>query len=277
MKTSNSRLYELVDAVHDSQDYISSVETQVDIEQWMRVLAFERIRGNIDAYSRWNGHNMYAYRPATGRWQLLPFDLDLVMGTSPGPTDVPTTPLSSTPVEDPKIWEMLQTPAFQRAYWRAFQEAVNGPLLEANYGPVVQAAYQLLREAGIKQDYGQPQDVAAPGDALPRGFTSWINGRRNYILSQLQTVAAAFAITSPSQSGSSSYTLAGTAPVQVATIQVRSQTATVAGPLSWPTVTSWVIPLILGAENNEVQVQGYDRHGQALSECAASIVIRYNP
>lgn len=63
----------------------------------------------------------------------------------------------------------------------------------------------------------------------------------------------------------SALTLTGTAPVEVATIQMSSANATV-GTLTWSSVTTWNLPLTLalGVSPITVTVQGYDRFGQPL-------------
>jgi hypothetical protein len=266
-----TRLYALVDAVHDTANYVQSVQNVADMEQWMRVFAVERMIGNIDGYSRWIGHNMFAYKPINSRWNLLLFDIDLVMGVFPGPTDGTTTPLFSTPVEDPKALEMIQNSTFQRAYWRAFRDAVNGPMLEANYGSVVTAAYNHLKNAVIKQGQNGTVDVAEPGEPAPGGFKAWLNGRRTHIENQLLTVNASFAITTGNgtavtiPASQNQLTLTGTAPVEVASIQPSGANAT-AGTLTWPAITTWNLPLTLapGVSPIMVTVQGLDRFGQPL-------------
>jgi hypothetical protein len=216
---------------------------------------------------------MFAYRPTgqMSRWELLLFDLDIVMGAF---GDGPTSPLFGEEpwicpaTEDPKVAEMLQTPAFLRAYWRAFRDAVNGPMLQANYSSLAETTYNYLKDAGIKVGQNSTTDVAPPTD-----FDWWLNQRRNYIASQLNTVAAPFAITSGGGQNftvnQSTVTLVGTAPIEVATIQMTSSTAT-AGTLTWGTaVTTWNLPLTLAMGANQITVQGYDRFGQPLQPAGA--------
>ena len=42
----------------------------MDLEEWMGLLAVEHIIVNFDAYGHEIGKNMYACKPAQGKWQL---------------------------------------------------------------------------------------------------------------------------------------------------------------------------------------------------------------
>jgi hypothetical protein len=142
-------------------------------------------------------------------------------------------------------------------------------MLEANYGTVATAAYNALFSAGIKQkdELGQISDVAPPSD-----FSGWLNDRRTYIDAQVQTLNAPFAITTGTgtaitiPASQTQLTLAGTAPVEVATIQASGANAT-AGAITWTSsITTWNLPLTLvqGTSPITVTVRGYDRFGQLL-------------
>ena len=67
--------------------------------EFMRVLAMERIVGNWDSYGYARGKNMFAYKPESAPWVLLPWDVDFVF--SSGGNSV-TDPLfgSNEPVLD---------------------------------------------------------------------------------------------------------------------------------------------------------------------------------
>ena len=72
-----------MDAVNAAQPepYRSCVAGLVDVDEFMRILAMERIVGNWDSYGYARGKNMYAYKPTKGRWALLPWDIDFVFNS----------------------------------------------------------------------------------------------------------------------------------------------------------------------------------------------------
>ena len=116
-------------------------------------------------------------------------------------------------------------PEFQRAYWRAFTDAVNGPLLPANLGPRLDDHYAALVSNGV------------PAES-PQALKDYAAQRRNFILSQLNTVNSPFTV-SPGMSVSNGLGLiSGTAPVGVATIMVNHDTGAVWGRLETTSGTS---------------------------------------
>ena len=69
-----TNLFTLVDAMNAAQPepYRSGVAGLVNVEEFMRVLAMERIVGNWDSYGYSRGKNMFAYKPTEAPWMLLP-------------------------------------------------------------------------------------------------------------------------------------------------------------------------------------------------------------
>src|SRR5206468_3705636 len=128
------------------------------------------------------------YKPEHGKWQLYMFDLDWLMLAAPrGPGGYTA---SSGPLftgNDPVILRMYAHPPFRRAYFRAVQDAVDGPLLSANCDPVMEAKYNSLVANGVQFCDGQA--LAAP-DAVK----TWFAQRRTYLLAQLATVASPFTL-----------------------------------------------------------------------------------
>ena len=225
-----SSLFTLVDAVNTTDaTYTSRVEALVDVEQWMCAFAVEHIAANWDSYGYQRGKNMYAYKPVQGKWQLLMWDIDMVCGVG---SDGAQTDIFST--IEPVITKMYNHPPFRRAYFRAMNDAVNGPLMAGTVGPVMDAKYAALLANGI-------------GAASPSGGKTWIDQRRTYILQQLSSVAANFAITSNGGQNFSTNknlaTLSGTAPVGIKNIEING----ISYPVTWTTVTGWTLTVPLNA------------------------------
>ncbi|HOK77973.1 MAG TPA: lamin tail domain-containing protein, partial [Verrucomicrobiota bacterium] len=252
-----TNLFALVDAVNAPQPepYRSRVATIMNVEEWMRILAMERIVGNWDSYGYWRGKNMYAYKPENGPWVLLPWDIDFVfhVGGS-GATDGLFG--SNAPLLD----RLRDFPEFQRAYWRAFEDAASGPLKAATFAARVDKVYNGLAAQGISV-------------ALPQGLKDYAAARRNYIISQLATVAASFAVTGPSSFSTNQnlITVRGTAPVTVARLTVNGVTAVP----TWTSVTQWTLRVALQPGLNNLVIQGWDNKGQTIGGATASLAITY--
>ena len=266
-----TNLYALVHAFNTYTNYIADLEAVADIEQWARVFAANRIVGNLDVYQNLNGHNMYAYKPQASRWNLLLYDLDLIMGETSDSTSTSLFSTNSVPnFTDPRLIELLQTNYFRRAYWRAFQDAVSGPMQSSRYGPVADTNYATLLSNGVKL-YGGVTDVQAPGSSA--GFKTWLDGRRGYINGELDKLACGFAITNNGgnnfTTNTSSVLLAGQAPPQVKLIAFNSVLTNVI----WHTVTNWSLSVTLSNGANSFTVQGYDRFTNTLSGTNANIII----
>jgi len=209
---------------------------------------------------------MYAYQPAGGQWQLILWDQDIGLGNSFSlGEEAPRFDV----LNEPNIARMYDTPALVRAYWRAIQDAVNGPMLPAEYEPVMDGNYAALTANGIK----------AGEDDIPPPNVTWLASRRAFLIQELATVASPFEISNNGGNDftntSASVVLTGRAPVEVKTIQVGGATVTV--PLTWPLVTTWNVTVALQLGANNISIQGYDRNGNPLTGYTDSIVITYQP
>ena len=249
-------LFELADAVKakDSPIYVGKVDSIADVEEWMRVFCVERIVGNWDSYGSGLGKNMYAYKPPSGRWIMIPWDIDFVLSVSGDP---PTNPMS---LSDLALGAMYQHPVFARAYYRTIHDAVNGPLRDEAFEPLMQAHYAALLANGV---------VAASSTANGK----YLRARRAYLESLLAKVACGFAITNDSgqdfSATNAAINLSGTAPVGVKTIEVNG----VAYPITWTTLSNWSLSLPLNAGANVIDARGYDSRGLPFSNALASITV----
>jgi regulation of enolase protein 1 (concanavalin A-like superfamily) len=252
-------LFGLVDAVNtsDSGAYTTNVEQIVDVDEWMRTFCLEHLVGNWDAYGYSRGKNMYTYKPTKGKWLMITWDIDFVLGAS---GDGPTTSMYA--VNDPTIGRMYNHPPFARAYYRAMYDAVHGPLVESVVNPLMDAYYAALLNNKVS--------VTAPN-----GGKTYIRSRRNYLLGLLAGVSAPFAITTNSgkdfTTATNLLTLAGTAPVAIKTLEVNG----VNYPVTWTSVTAWSLRLPLTARTNALTVQGYDSRGNLFSNSVARITVTY--
>ncbi len=254
-----SNLLQLVETVaNTSASNAPRIEAVVDIENWMRAFALQHIVGNWDAYGYGRGKNSYAYLPTGGRWKIIPWDIDFVLGLS---SDGPTTDVFSS--VDPTISRLWNIPSIRRAYWRAFQDAVTGPLAPGNVEPVLDDRYAALVANGF--------NVENPGP-----IKEFIRQRRSYLSNRAASEdTASLAITSNNgadfTTSNPSVTLAGRAPIALQTLLVNG----VAHPVRWTTVTSWSLEVALGAPVNRFEITGLNSSGEPVPGASDSVTVRY--
>jgi hypothetical protein len=251
-----TNLFALVDALNAAQPepYRSGAAGLVSVAEFMRVLAMDRIVGNWDSYGYTRGKNMFAYKPTQSPWTLLPWDVDFVFSSGGNSA---TDPLFGS--NEPVLDALRAFPEFQRAYWRAFQDAVNGPLQATTLAARLDPQYNALVAAGV-------------GPASPQTLKDYAAQRRTYILSQLATVAAPFAVNPTVTVSNGLGVISGTAPVNVGTLTVNGA----AWIVRWTTVSNWVVTVPLQTGSNFFSVVGLDVNGQAVSGASNSVSPVYN-
>jgi len=239
--------YDLVDAAnlnHTSPDYAALMPSLVDYEEWMHVFAVEHIIRNWDSYGYNRGKNMSTYKPRGDTWKMIMWDLDHDHLNG----NAYDNNLFS--VNCPTMRNKFYVhPPFRRAYWRALQEAVDGPMRADVCGPVMDANYAAFVADGV--------NVASPDNALKK----WIADRRAFLLGQFNSVAADFDITTNGgidfSTDQPTVTIAGTAPVRAKTILVNSNVYDV----TFTSVTAWEVEVALLPGENRLVFDGVDRWG----------------
>ena len=249
-----TNLFALVDAVSPASNptispiqNVAQVEGLANIEQWMRIFACQHTVGNWDSYGFSRGKNDFMYKGLNGRYEQMTWDIDFTMGLGGNAAND-----SIFQANDPRISALWATPAFVRYYWRAFQDIVNGPLNNSFLDPILDAKAAAMAANNINYD---PDQVAT--------IKSYTLDRRNYLISQLATVAGNFTFNGGAVLNLTSNlaTFTGSAPVQVQTIRVNG----IAYPITWTSVKNWTINVPLAAGTNLLVFQTYDRLGNLIA------------
>ncbi len=255
----------LVRAVNDPDPdkFVAETEALVDIDEWMGAIAVRHAAGDWDSYGYRRGKNMYAYKPQNGKWNLMHWDVAFSFGLGDGPQqdlfDVAHFGGSPNP-EDTITKRMMNTPVFRRAYFRTLDRIVNGPFIASRVNTLIDTKFNALVQNGI-------------GANSPDSVKQWIADRREFIIGQLANVSAGFAITT---GGGNNYStnrntvlLSGTAPVTVKTIKVNG----IEYPVTWTSETSWQIGYALHAQQNLIQLDGYDADGKLIPGASDTLSI----
>lgn len=248
-----SDLFALVEAMNAGADFLPRVEALVDVDHWMRTFAMNDLASFWDAFGNPNAKNTFLYKPQRDGWKLMCWDFDVGLGVF---NDPPTAPLFD--VNDPTLTRLYRTPAFVRRYWAALEEAL-GDWFQVGQNTRLETLLD-ARYASFRADN--------LGLASPAAIKSWISQRRAYLLAQLDTVRAEFAVTHPAAlvtTGQTPLTLRGTAPVGVRTLQVNG----VEYPVSWTSVSHWELRLPLAAGTNTLAIRGYDSKDRLVTSATA--------
>ncbi len=219
-------LAKLMNTSPASPSYEANVEKVIDPEEWVKVLAVERIIGNWDSFGYGRGKNMYMYRgPIEGRWKLLAWDMDFLLGNGAGTNE----PLFGG--IDSAVNNFLAYPKYKKLYLKAFRDLVDGPFRNAFIDPVMDQTYNLLRANMSVQD--------------PSPIKSFIAQRRAYVLSQLPSATLVILTNGGNDFSTSatSVTIDGDAPLEVERFRLNGAaiTPTITGISKWSFTRS--IPL----------------------------------
>jgi len=253
-------VYALVDAANSygTPGYVANMENLADMENWMRVFAANHAAANRDTFGATTEQNLYGYIGALGtKYSLLMFDFNICLDHGAWG---PGQELFAVNSDDPYVADIYSNPTFLRMYWRALQELVNGPLTLANTAPLCNAKYSAFTANGLSVE--NPNSSMLP----------WIASAGTSIASQLAAVNAAnFTVTGVTTNNNVAY-VTGQAPVNVATVWING----VAYPLTWTTLTDWIITLPLVNGTNQLSVVGVDRNNQPITGDSNSVSVVYN-
>ena len=182
------------------------VDEMIDVEQFLRVWG---IRLNTDDWDTWGarrGKNAYLYLPPeTGRWILLPWDMELTYGES-GSFLAPSIRPDTNPLfrnAFPEVERFLNRPRIKRRYYAILRELALGPFQASFYGPY----FEQLESIGLKQ--------------LPT-IRNFLSSRQRFLLAAtegLTSPATSFALKTHER-GAGELILRGSAPLEVEQIYI---------------------------------------------------------
>lgn len=240
----------LVDAANlTNSEYASAVESVVDVPQWMRVIAMRHIIGDWDSFGYKRGKNMSMYLPPSGKWQLIPWDMDFALGANGG--DGAYSDLFHVENTMPVVKRMTEYPPFRRYYWQALNAAENSALNSAQINASVDEFRAQLNADGV-------------GVSSPSGIKSFVSDRRNYMAGQLNPMTNFnIGIQSVTTNGNL-VTLSGSAPIQMYTLTFNG----VEYQPVWSSPTSWSVTLAITSGTTSITVSGLDGDGQQVGPSA---------
>jgi hypothetical protein len=273
-------VFDLVNTANNTNnaaDYVAGMEEIVDIDQWLRTFAIEHAVGNWDSFGAQNSQNMYGYKPTQGRWQLMIWDYNIVLGNSgswgPG---LELFHLVDGPPSggDIAMSYLYRNPVFRRAYWSSLKDVITGPMAaNSQIKAIVDAKYAAYQASGIGSGASSPQPIK-----------DFIDQARTAIAGLLKQVDATnFVVFTPTSFSTNNnfVIITGLAPIDIRHLNAMVNGAPyplnfdVVGNAVSANVAKWSVRVILHSGINRITIQGYDRFGNALSNTTTALTINY--
>ena len=213
----------------------SECERLMEVDTWLRAVAFQSLFGLVDTYPFDNPHNFMIYfRPSDGR--ALPFlwDMDFAFGAPVNSALARTTG---------NLARLFNLPANQRRYQAHLLDLVTTTFNVQYLGPWIDHFGAM---AG--QNFG--------------GIRSYVEQRSAYVRGKLPTTTR-FRVVSPSTNPSletgSTALLQGTAGLDLRELVVEGPVET--NRVRWISATTWQASPTLLLGGNTVRIHGYDASG----------------
>jgi hypothetical protein len=216
----------------------------MDVDEWMRVLAFKAFTGDVDTFTYGYNHNFRIFfRPTDGRAMGLLWDMDFAYAGAPGALGTSSANMN----------RIARLPDNYRRYGHHLYDLATTTINPEYLAPWV-AHYGGL----VGQDWS--------------GVLNFLQQRARLIRNGLP-LTTAFAITSNNgqafATNAAAITLTGSAPIQVANFQVNG----LAYPVRWTSQTDWTLSVALPGYLNAFTVVGLGDNGLPLPGLADSITV----
>jgi hypothetical protein len=236
-----SRAFSLSGAALDAQ-----TRQLLDVDEWLRTLAFAAFIGAGDFFSFGLNHNWKLYfRPDDGRALGLLWDMDFAF-VLPIESSFPGT-------SSPGTERLVRLPDNHRRYYHHLLDLMTTTINAGHLGP-----WNTRYAGSLGQNW--------------QGTVTYLQQRADYIRGFLP-LTTPFAITNHGGQNfgttNSTVALGGTAPLTVKTIEVNG----VSYALTWTTLTNWTLTVPLPNVVNILAFQGVDTYGARLSNAVASITV----
>lgn len=261
-----SPVFALVDAAQTATNgwtaHTAALENLADMENWMRTFSVHHSVGDWDHFGSQNAQNMYGYKPRNGKWSLMIWDFNILMGNSgswgPGQN------LFIVNASDSRMPWLYSNPKFRRSYLRGLKEMAGVHMQAPSVEPMIDARQAAFIAGGV--------NVPA---ANVTTFKTWIRDARNIIL---PTVAAEdtnnFVVTVPSTINTSNnlVTITGVAPLEMHSLRING----ILYDVVWTSVRNWTLRIAVTDPLNVLNIQGYDVRGRELDGFASTVTVNYS-
>lgn len=218
----------------------------MDVDEWLRTLAFKAFIGDVDTYTVGLNHNWKVYfRPEDGKALGLLWDMDYSFVQSVT-IDFPGT-------SSPGTYQIIMLPDNRRRYYNHLLDLLTTTVNSAHLNSWAAHYAGLLGQnwSGVVSYLQQRADFIRGTMPLGTRFAITSNGGHNFATTNDHIA------------------LTGTAPLTVKDIRVNG----VSYGLTWTSLTNWTLTVPLPGRVNVLLAQGVDNYGSNLSNATDSIIV----
>lgn len=246
-------LIKLADPKQTKDDaFCEQVESMIDVDQWLRILAARTLASDWDAYGLSRGKNAYLYYDATGRWQLLPWDSDLSWrgGFGGGRFGGGRGGSSLFPDKFPAVKRFLAQPAYRRLYLGHVAYLAEKRLDPAVIGQAIREVEALTGQSGRQVLDGASSNRERFLNEIPKAEF------KVEIIQRIKT-----------KDQPDRLRLTGTGPVMVHSLRLDGH----AGTCQFPDPKTWTATFQIAPKAGECLIEALDRDGGKVA--SAKVVI----
>ncbi len=177
-KKEPTRLVDFIKRINGTEagEFAKSLETRMEVDEFLRVMAIMLFSGAFDQLTGWNPHNYFLYHnPVQDRWRYLPWDLDVGFAETafnmilvhadwnaawPVPLTGGPNPLVERIMADPKLLERYRKEA-RKILAKSFEPEV--------LCKVIDSKFSLIKD-DLKTDPFPPRRSTVPSDRNYEGI-----------------------------------------------------------------------------------------------------------
>ena len=243
-------IIDMVKAANASDaEYVSAMSAIMDVEEVLKEIGVRHIVGDWDSWGYNRGKNNLLYqRLSDGRFELIPWDSEFVLGSGDGPTSSLT---SSGLYGFSRMFS-----AFGSLYDQIIKDIARGPLAPGAADGYMDRTFELLSQEGV-------------GAQSPDGIKAYLAARRQFILGPPVAITTNGGL--PLVTTNPDIVLTGSAPYDAETMTLNGEPVQ---PV-WTSPTSWAISGAVSYGVNDLTVEVFDGLGNSLG--SDQITITVNP
>jgi hypothetical protein len=266
-------VYGLVEAANTPTNgwaaHTAAMENIADMEEWMRIFAVCHAVGDWDHFGTQNSQNMYSYRPQNGKWALMIWDFNILLGNSG--SWGPGAELFNVNDGDPVMNRLYAgeagvspNPKFRRMFLRGLLEMATVHMAANSIEPVIDARQNAMLASGVTVPVANVTTLK-----------TWIRDARTEIARVVGLMnPTTFTVAGPTTINTSSnlVILSGLAPVVAHTLRVNGT----AYDVTWNTPTNWTMRLAVEAPTTALDIRAYDIYGRPLTGMTGLVNVNYS-
>jgi hypothetical protein len=193
-----ARLVEFIKLINqaESKGFAKKLETKMEVDDFLRVMAVMLFSGAFDQLTGWNPHNYFLYHDGKhDRWRYLPWDLDVgfcetafdkirVLADWNAAWPVPTTG-----APNPLLERIIADPVLLDRYRKEARKILDNSFEPERLCKLIDAKYKLIKD-DLKADPFPHRRATVPGDRsyddIVESMKSFVRKRYASALQQLE-------------------------------------------------------------------------------------------